>query len=590
MTVRSELKKKVKQLEFLAKAAHSMNATLDFDQLIDVIMRIVKRALNVETVSLSLLDDDGKNLSFKLARGRKGRAVAGLKIPVGESLMGWVARYKKPLLLADARNDRRYSPEIERKLGLKMKSVAAIPLMRRGRLIGVLEAVNRRGREPLGQSDMDLLVALGEHIALAVANARLYKSAERVGLEYALLAQVSADIGKSLTLDEVLLRLLKNLKRLIPFDAAAVFVLDRQQKSITSRLHQGYPQGADEQLNVKMHEGLVGRAADRKSGFFVDDVRQSKRYVNARRRTRSEMVTPLLSRGEVIGLFNLESNRLAAYRPRDLRLVEAFAAQAAISIERAHLYEEAREKLAIQKELRVARTVQTFFSPKKSVKTGPFRIAGANYPSLEVSGDYYDFFPLRGNLLAFAIADVAGKGVPASLIMSSFRASLHTAASYLTTARQITVTANRILLETVRPQDFVTAFIGVLNSATGEVSYCNAGHNPPLLMRPDGKFRMLESGGPVLGVFPEMPLQEGRFRLQDEVLLCYTDGATEARNARDQEYGEKRLARALARVRQESPSAICRAMYAGVRDFYSGRRATVRQPDDVTFLVLKRNR
>jgi sigma-B regulation protein RsbU (phosphoserine phosphatase) len=257
-----------------------------------------------------------------------------------------------------------------------------------------------------------------------------------------------------------------------------------------------------------------------------------------------------------------------------------------VAIERAHLYEQQRIKHEMEEELAVARTVQGFFTPHHSYTAGPFRLCGVNFPSLEVSGDYVDYFPVRGGRIVFAVADVAGKGMPASLIMSSFRATLHTLAPYLSSARQITQRANAILLETVRPQDFVTAFIGVLDPKTGEVTYCNAGHNPPVLMSPDGSHRLLEAGGPILGVFEDPHLEEGRLLLRDEVILCYTDGATEARNATDEEYGEERLVDSVRRHVALTPYRLTRAVHADLRAFRGG--AT--QSDDVTYLALRRTR
>jgi sigma-B regulation protein RsbU (phosphoserine phosphatase) len=156
----------------------------------------------------------------------------------------------------------------------------------------------------------------------------------------------------------------------------------------------------------------------------------------------------------------------------------------------------------------------------------------------------------------------------------------------LTSARQITERANQILLETVRPQDFVTAFIGVIDPATGEVTYCNAGHDRPLLMSPDGSYRRLDVGGPILGVFEKPPLEEGRFVLRDEVLLCYTDGATEALNESDEEYGEDALIEAVRRNRKLSPYRLGQALHGELRRF-GGKRA---QTDDVTLLAIRRRK
>lgn len=577
-----ELKQKLRQLEIIAESSRALNASLDYDRLIGVIMRIVRKALKAEAVSLAIMDVDNRHLVIEVARGRRDKNTRGSKIPVGEGVMGWVGKSGRPYVVDDVRTDKRYSRKLEKQLG-RPQTILAVPLKRGDDVIGVLEGVNRRDGEPFSKDDLELAEVLGEHIATAITNAQLYRRAQRVGLEYSMLSDVGADIGKSIALDEVLSRIIKNLGKLIRFDAAAIFVVDRNGEQVESMLHQGYPRGTDERINVKSHEGIVGIAADKREGLIVDDVRENPSYISVRKSTRSEMVAPMLSRGRLIGMFNLESDRVGAYTEHDLRLLEAFAAQAGVAIERAQLYEEQREKEEIQKELRVARTVQEFFTPRKARVAGGYRIAGVNFPSLEVSGDYYDFFPIKNGLLAFAIADVAGKGVPASLIMASFRASLHTLAPYLSSARQIALRANRILLETARPQDFVTAFIGVLNPSTGEVTYCNAGHNPPVLMSPAGQCRLLETGGPILGVFEDIPLQEGRLKLTDEVLLCYTDGATEARNAADDEYGEDGVIDALGDSFDLSPSRICRAMFARLKEYTDGAP----QSDDVTYLVLK---
>jgi sigma-B regulation protein RsbU (phosphoserine phosphatase) len=203
-----------------------------------------------------------------------------------------------------------------------------------------------------------------------------------------------------------------------------------------------------------------------------------------------------------------------------------------------------------------------------------------------VSGDYYDFFPAMNRLVGFCIADVAGKGMPASLIMAGFRATLRSVAPFSASARQMVLRLNQSLLDTVRPQDFVTAFVGVLNPDTGELSYCNAGHNPPVIFSANGAIRRLEVGGPVLGILSETDAEwhEGRLRLQsDEVLVCYTDGATEATNGVE-EYGEERFIDAVRENISLTPYKLCTALYASVRAFVGG----IQQGDDTTYLAIKR--
>ncbi len=581
---KQNLKERVKQLEFLTRSSRALNSTLDLDQLLKVIVKIVKGALQVETVSILFCDAKRENLVFRFAQGKRGKDIVGLKVPIGEGVVGWVAQKEQPLVINDLAKDKRYSADLERRLGMKTRSIMSIPLKRRNKLIGVIGAVNRRRAGGFTKDDLDVFLTLGDQIAAAIDNARLYREVERSGLESALLYKTGMALNKALTLDQVLNLILDSLGKIVPFDAAAIFVLDSTSQELVSYAQQGYRPGRENKLRLKLDEGVVGWTARRKRGTIVPDVSKDKRYVRASRRTRSEMVTPMLSRGKVIGLVNLESRQLDAYRRRDLRLLDTFAAQAAISVERARLYEQERVKLEIQRELKIARTVQEFFTPSSSQRLGKYTLTGRNYPSLELSGDYLDVFPLAKPLVAFAIGDVAGKGVPASIIMASFRATLHTVAPYYTSARDIANRANQILLETVRPEDFVTAFIAVLDPRTGRVTYCNAGHEPPILMKPNGHHTLLEVGGPVLGVFENNELQEGEFDLADNLFLAYTDGTTDAVNPKDEPFGLKRLVRFVRKNRGLSTSKIC----SELRKYLHAFMQNAPQTDDLTFIALKK--
>jgi sigma-B regulation protein RsbU (phosphoserine phosphatase) len=574
--------KKAREVELLVAASRTLNTNVEFGELLKSLLKIVKTAARAEYVLLASLDAR-ERMVFDRALGVPDAGVRGTLITRGAGVMGHAWAKREPVVIDDVRRTE-LAPTLARKLGIKVRSLVAIPLVRRGLVRGVLEVVNRRDEDAFTADDLVLLNALGEHVAVAIANSRLRESAQRRRLEYQLLAEVSADVGKSLSRDEALDRILKNLQKLVSYDAAAIFLVDGGTSTISSVLHTGYPRAAQEKIQVHLDEGIVGLAAKTKTGIIVPDVRANPQYANVRARTRSEMVAPMILRGQVLGLFNLESDRVDAYAEDDLRLLEAFAAEAAVAIDRAQLFQERQVRLAMEEELRLARTVQEFFAPKKSLVSGNYRIAGANFPSLEMSGDYYDFFPAMNRLVAFAIADVAGKGVPASLIMASFRAMFRTMAPFTASARQMVLRLNQILLDTVRPQDFVTTFVGVLNPDTGELSYCNAGHNPPIILASNGSFRRLEVGGPVLGILSDAEWQEGRLRLHaDEILVCYTDGATEATNGVE-EYGEARFVDAVRENVSLTPYRLCTALYASMRAF----TGATPQLDDTTYLAIKR--
>lgn len=576
------LLKKARELELLVAASRTLNTNVEFGELLKGLLKIVKTATRAEYVLLASLDSRDR-MVFDRALGVPDADVRGTPIIKGTGVMGHAWEKREPVIVDDMRR-LELTPTIAKKLGIKVHSLVAIPLVRRGLVRGILEVVNRRNEDVFTPDDLVLLNALGEHVAVAIANARLRDNAVRRRLESQLLAEVSADVGKSLTRDEALDRILQNLQRLVNFDAAAIFLVDGTTSIISSLLHIGYPRAAQDKIQVHLDEGIVGLSAKTKTGIIVPDVRANPQYANVRARTRSEMVAPMILRGQVLGLFNVESDRVDAYAEDDLRLLEAFAAEAALAIDRAQLFEERKVKQAMEEEMRLARTVQEFFAPKKSLVSGNYRIAGANFPSLEVSGDYYDFFPAMNRLVGFCIADVAGKGMPAALIMAGFRATLRTVAPFSASARQMVLRLNQSLLDTVRPQDFVTAFVGVLNPDTGELSYCNAGHNPPVIFSANGTIRRLEVGGPVLGILSDTEWHEGRLRLQsDEVLVCYTDGATEATNGVE-EYGEARFIEAVRENTSLTPYKLCTALYASMRAFIG----TTEQFDDTTYLAIKR--
>jgi GAF domain-containing protein len=220
--------KRLRELEFLMRSSRLINSTLNFNRLLDRIMKIVQDALNVETVSILFLNEKEESMVFEIARGKRDRKLRGLKVPLGEGVIGWVAKNRKPAIVNDLKKDKRYSRHLEKIIGLETRSIMSIPLMRVNRLIGVIEAVNRRGKDPFTQEDLDLFLSLGDHISFAIENARLYRDAERKRLENAQLYRIGVAMGKSLTLDEVLRVILSGLKKLIHYDAASIFVTDRR--------------------------------------------------------------------------------------------------------------------------------------------------------------------------------------------------------------------------------------------------------------------------------------------------------------------------------------------------------------------------
>ncbi|MCA1850757.1 MAG: SpoIIE family protein phosphatase, partial [Acidobacteria bacterium] len=299
----------------------------------------------------------------------------------------------------------------------------------------------------------------------------------------------------------------------------------------------------DELLNLRLKtgEGLIGYVAQTGEPVIVPDVRHDPRYINARAGTRSEMVAPIISNDQVIGVFDLESDRLNAYTHDDLQVLMLLASQVAIIIEKAMLHEHLVEKKRLEAQLEVARQVQLELLPPRDPEIEGFDISAYNFSTEEVSGDYYDFVRIYDDLLGLVIADVSGKGMPAALLMAFLRASLR-AAIHIGYAPNISMAkVNYLLWESIEHHQFVTAFYGVLDASNKTLAYVNAGHNPPLLMDEDGSARYIERGGLPLGMFKDTRYYEYYLPIEaGQVLLLYTDGVTEAAAPDGQEYGRGR--------------------------------------------------
>ena len=409
-----------------------------------------------------------------------------------------------------------------------------------------------------------------------------------------MLLDITKKISRSLDLQEVLNLVMDTLGSLIPYDAAGIYVLKcakttpdgapAQACVFHTEAVRGYDIDDLMELRLKMGEGIIGHVARAGEPVISPDVRTDPRYVNARSETRSEMVAPIISNDEVIGVFDLESDQLNAYDDDDLQVLLLLASQVAIIIEKVMLHEQLIEKKRLEGQLEVARQVQLELLPPRDPQLEGFDICAWNFSTEEVSGDYYDWVSIYEDQIGMVIADVSGKGVPAALLMAFLRASLR-AAIHIGYAPHISMAkVNYLLWESIERHQFVTAFYGVLDASNRTLAYTNAGHNPPLLMDADGTARFIERGGVPLGMFRNTRYYEYYQAIEPgQILVLYTDGATEANGANGEEYGRGRLEAAVRASRHMSARDLITAIQQEVLGWTEGRGVS----DDMTFFIVK---
>jgi sigma-B regulation protein RsbU (phosphoserine phosphatase) len=336
---------------------------------------------------------------------------------------------------------------------------------------------------------------------------------------------------------------------------------------------------------LRSGKGIVGHVIRTGETVIAPDVSRNPHYIAGRPQTRSEIAVPILSNDEVIGALNLESDRLGAFSAADAELLEAFAVAAAISIEKAILHRQIVEKHRLERQIETAREVQASLLPARAPIVPGYDIAGLNLPAWDVGGDYFDYFPLSDGHLGLVIADVSGKGVPAALLMATFRAALRTEVRSSRPIPAIIDDVHQTLVESMDNTRFVTAVYGILDPRAATFTYVNCGHNPPILFRAGGDWEFLPTDRWAVGMFDTKPVAPSTVTLgAGDTLLLYTDGVIESTDANLDDFGEDRLAAVLSASRARPAAGIIGALVDATRA-HSGRS---HYDDDFTLLVVKR--
>ncbi len=254
------------------------------------------------------------------------------------------------------------------------------------------------------------------------------------------------------------------------------------------------------------------------------------------------------------------------------RLLEVLREQMAIG----------RRKRAAKNELVEARAIQQRLIPRESLQVGNYDFACSWQPAGEVSGDYCDIAPLDESHVALCIGDVSGKGLPAALLMSNLQAAVKTNEEANLSPSQLVTNVNRVISQNVSENKFITFFYGVVDTATNRLTYTNAGHNAPLLVRRDGSVFCLSTGGVILGILPDYPFAQGSIDLQPgDQLLLYTDGISEAANADGEEFGEARLQQFLRTIGPRPALSALQQITQVVNDFHPAP-----ERDDRTMIMM----
>jgi sigma-B regulation protein RsbU (phosphoserine phosphatase) len=558
-------------------------SVLDLEELLEKIPQLIARLTRFNAFSVYLLDEARQELRIAYAVGYPEGVTSTQRLRVGQGVVGAAVEEGRPILVNDIRLEPRYLGPLR-----NMLSQLAVPMRRKGKVIGALNLLNETTGAFTPQ-DEALLRQFGAHVAVAIENARLFKSERQYVDTLETLAEIGREMSSILDLDVLLTRIASLTKRLIDYRTFGILLLNETTQMLDMKFAVRYGEDATSK-SVKLGEGLVGWAALHKEPVLVADVSQDARYLHLVPDARSELVIPMLIKDRCIGVFDLESPELNAFTKEHTELLTLLASQAAVAVENARLYEEVRRREErIDKELRFAQRVQLALMPADLPALRHAEVAGRFEPARELGGDLHDFLVPAKDTLVVAVGDVSGKGAPAALY-GAFAAELvrsRTLRRRYTPERfsvsGVLQSMNSILHERQLEEYYCTLCYALFDFTRRELTLSNSGLPYPIRCSEDDCSQVALPGVP-LGSFPGITYDEITLPLRvGDVFVFCTDGIFETQNEEKAEFGTQRTCDVIRAHRKASAREIVTAIFEATVAF----RGLSSQDDDMTAVVVK---
>jgi len=571
-------------LSTLSELGREVTSVLDLDELLAKIPVLIARLTRFSAFSVYLLDEQLQVLTIGYAIGYPEGVPETLRLRVGQGVVGAAVQEGRPILVNDIRLEPRYLGPLR-----NMLSQLAVPLRRKGKVIGALNLLNEIEGAFTSQ-DETLLRQFAAHVAVAIENARLFESERNYVNTLETLAEIGREMSSILDLDALLTRIANLTKRLVDYRTFGILLLNEAEQVLEMKLAVRYGKGA-ESKHMKLGEGLVGWSALHKEPVLVADVSKDPRYVNLVDDARSELVIPMLIKDRCIGVFDLESPELSAFTKEHKELLTLLASQAAVAIDNARLYDEVRRnEERIEKELRFAQRVQAALLPTELPKAVEgVDVAGRFEPARELGGDLHDFLVPEADPLVVAVGDVSGKGAPAALY-GAFAAELvrsRTLRRRFTPDRfsvaGVLQAMNTTLHERQLEEYYCTLCYAFFDLQQRVLTLSNSGLPYPVYCT-DTECGQIELPGVPLGSFPGVTYDEVSIPLnRGDLFVFCTDGIFEAMNDDGTEFGAARLRDIVHQHRDAAARVIVDAIFTAVAEFTGAGP----QNDDMTAVAVK---
>ncbi len=562
-------------LDFLLEVTSATSNTLDLDELLSNVAAIVKKVIPYELFAILLYSERRQELRIRYAVGHREEVIRSLSIRLGEGITGAAAAQREPILVSDVRTDQRYLNALD-----AVRSELAVPMLTRNLLVGIIDVQATR-ENAYTAYDRALLRLIASRVGSSIDNARLYRRVERQNRTLRTLSRISQEFASILELDELLGKIAETVRSLINYDAFSILLVDERQKVLRHRVSVRHDKRVKID-NVPLGMGLTGAAAESREPVIVDDTSTDPRYIASHPDMRSEVAIPLIVHDRVMGVMDLESDRVAHFSEEHVRTLSLLAPQIATSVENARLYEEvAQRQRRMEEDLKAARELQTWLLPTEAPDLVNLDVAIGLRPAREISGDIYDFSEHDNEHATLAFGDVSGKGAAAALYGSLMSGLLRTAVRRRRSPAALMKVLNDALVARKVEARYVTMLVLLWHPRERLFEMANAGGLPPMICRA-GEILKLRVEGVPLGLLPDREYEEISFQAQaGDMVVLYSDGISDHLNPAGDEYGRWRLGNVVRAHCKKSAQQLLDAIFADLDSF---NRELF---DDQTLVVLK---
>jgi sigma-B regulation protein RsbU (phosphoserine phosphatase) len=562
---------------YLMQLTDALNTTLDLETLLRRTADLVRAVIPYSIFAILLENDRTHELRVRFQIGHTVQ-VERLHIPPGRGVVGQVALTRQPVLLNDVTTSESYF-----EVNPKVRSELAVPLIVKNRLIGVMDIESEQA-DYFRPEHLRLLTLTASRIAQAIENARLYARISRQAQTLTVMNEIATELTSILDLDPLLERVGQLLRRLIDYQMFAIMLLDEKGETLITRYAWRFGYAHAPLRRLPITSGLVGAAVREWRVVNVPDVLKDPRYLPMNPETRSELIVPLFHKGRIIGVLDLEHTRTGFFNEEHARMLTTLAAQVAIAIENARLYQAVhRQERQLERDIAMAREVQLRLLPPTAPEMPNAEMAVRFLPARAIGGDLYDFLDYGPGQTAIVLGDVSGKAAPAALFAALVSGIMRSAAQQQPGPAEMLATLNDAIQERKLESQYVTMLFALWNDESRTMQVANSGAVQPVFCRVGETVTVRAEGFP-LGMFPDVIYEELTVEAEPgDVVIFVSDGILDAENAEDEMYGQERLSGLLCSQREHSAQEIADAILADVSRFLGEQDRF----DDETIIVLK---